>query len=152
MKPLPHQYEVDLTGGPSGCALTSAHNVPALCVEPPLEFDGPGDRWSPEHLLLAAVEACFVLTFRGRARHAQVPFESLQVHATGTVDRLQGVTRFTEIVLHVRVTTDRESDRDRIKDVLDKSERTCLVAASLSTPVRLVPEVVVRSGCAGRAA
>ena len=100
------------------------------------------------------VEACFSIGVGDTpvGRNEALPFESLQVHATGTVDRLQGVTRFTEIVLHVRVTTDRESDRDRIKDVLDKSERTCLVAASLSTPVRLVPEVVVRSGCAGRAA
>ena len=105
MKPLPHRYEADLTGGPSGCALTSAPNVPALCVTQPLEFDGPGDHWTPEHLLLASVEACLLLTFRARARHAQLPFESVRVHATGTVDRVQGATRFTEIDLAIRPKT-----------------------------------------------
>ena len=75
MKPLPHQYEVDLTGGPSGCGLTSTVNVPALCVAHPLEFDGPGDRWTPEHLLLASVEACLLLTFQARAKHANLPVD-----------------------------------------------------------------------------
>jgi hypothetical protein len=32
---------------------------------PPLDYDGPG-AWSPEHLLLAAVETCFLFTLRAR--------------------------------------------------------------------------------------
>ena len=143
MKPLPHHYEADLTGGPSGCALTAAPNVPALCVAEPLEYDGPGDRWTPEHLLLASVEACLLLTFRARARYARLSYESVHVHATGTVDRFEGVTRFTEIVLHARVGVSPGTDIERIKQVLEKSEQTCLVTASLSTPIRLIPEIVM---------
>jgi hypothetical protein len=33
-------------------------------------------------------------------------------------------------------------DPDRVLRVMEKSERTCLVSASLSTPIRLEPEVV----------
>ena len=35
---------------------------------PPKEFDGPGDQWSPEQLLTAAVADCFVLNFRTMTR------------------------------------------------------------------------------------
>ena len=56
MKPLPHHYEVRLTGGPEGYAALSSAGVPELRSAPPLDFDGPGDAWSPEYLLLAAVE------------------------------------------------------------------------------------------------
>lgn len=68
MKPLPHRYEVRLAGGPSGYAELSTSGVPNLQVAPPADYDGPGDAWSPEHLLLASVQACFLFTLR--AAHA----------------------------------------------------------------------------------
>jgi organic hydroperoxide reductase OsmC/OhrA len=62
MKPLPHRYTVRLAGGPGGHATVTADGLPDLRTAPPLDFDGPGDAWSPEHLLLAAVETCFLFT------------------------------------------------------------------------------------------
>jgi uncharacterized OsmC-like protein len=58
------------------------------------------------------------------------------------VNRQDGVTRFTEIVLRPRLTVASGTDHERVRHVLDKSENTCLVTASLSTPVRLEPEIV----------
>ena len=58
MKPLPHRYTVRLTGGPSGHASVTADGLPDLPTAPPVDFDGPGNARSPEHLLLAAVETC----------------------------------------------------------------------------------------------
>jgi hypothetical protein len=46
-KPLPHRYDVRLTGGPAGHATLSAADVPDLRSASPLEFGGPGDAWSP---------------------------------------------------------------------------------------------------------
>jgi organic hydroperoxide reductase OsmC/OhrA len=43
---------------------------PAIETAPPPEFDGPGDMWSPETLLVAAIASCFILTFRGVSRAA----------------------------------------------------------------------------------
>jgi organic hydroperoxide reductase OsmC/OhrA len=62
--------------------------------------------------------------------------------ATGTVDRQDGRVRFTEIVLRPRLTVPPGADRERILRVLEKTERACLVSASLSAPVRLEPEIV----------
>lgn len=59
MKPLPHQYDVHLTGGPAGYAQLSTAGVPELRTAPPEDYDGPGDAWSPEHLLLASVRHAF---------------------------------------------------------------------------------------------
>ena len=67
---LPHQAAV----------ARLAAGVPELRTAPPLDFDGPGDAWSPEQLLLAAVEeACFLLTFRSvaQAEHACLVAASL---------------------------------------------------------------------------
>ena len=142
MKPLPHRYDVRLTGGPAGYAALSAPGLPDLKSAPPLDYDGPGDAWSPEHLLLAAVETCFLFTLRAVAKASKIEFVALDLASEGIVDRQEGVTRFTEIVLRPRLTVASGTDRERALWVLEKSERTCLVSASLSTPVRLEPELV----------
>lgn len=141
MKAFPHEYSVHLTGGPVGHGQLSTPGIPDLALAAPVEFDGPGDAWSPEHLLLASVQGCFLLTLRAVARASQLEFLSLEVDASGTVDRQEGVTRFTEIVLRPRLVIAPGSDRARALRVLEKSERNCLVSASLSTPIRLEPQI-----------
>lgn len=141
MKPLPHHYDVHLTGGPSGYADVSSAGIPALRTAPPADFDGPGDAWSPEHLLLAAVQTCFLFTLRAIARQAKVEFVALELDAGGTVDRQTGVTSFTEIVLHPRLTIPPGTDPARAQAVLEKTEKACLVSASLATPIRIELEI-----------
>jgi len=143
MKPLPHTYDVRLAGGPAGYATLSTSGVLDLRAAPPLDFDGPGDAWSPEHLLLAAVETCFLFTLRAVAQASRIAFTSLELSAEGTVDRHDGGMRFTEIVLRPRLRLPPGTDPDRALRALEKSERACLVTASLSTPVRLDPEIVI---------
>jgi len=142
MKPLPHYYDVHLTGGPSGYAQLSTAGVPELRTAPPADYDGPGDAWSPEHLLLASVQTCFLFTLRAIARLAKVQLLALELDAAGTVNRVDDVTRFTEIVLRPRLTVPSGTDRQRALRILEKSEQTCLVSASLSTPIRLEPEII----------
>lgn len=141
MKPLPHHYDVHLTGGPSGYAQLSTAGIPELRTAPPAEFDGPGDAWSPEHLLLASVQACFLFTLRAVARQSKLPFTGLELKAAGTVNRQDGVTRFTEIVLRPRLSVAPGTDRERALQILEKSKSACLVSASLSTPIRMEPDI-----------
>jgi uncharacterized OsmC-like protein len=61
----------------------------------------------------------------------------LNVTARGVVDRQEGVTRFSEIALNATLFAGPGLDRERAIKALQKSERNCLVTASLSTPVRL---------------
>jgi peroxiredoxin-like protein len=142
MKPLPHIYKAQLSGGPEGYAVISVAGIPELRTAPPADFDGPGDAWSPEDLLMAAVESCFLFTLRAVARASKLEFESLELSGEGTLDRKDGATRFTEIVLRPRLKLPAGGDRDKAMRVLEKSEKACLVTASLSTPVRLEPEIV----------
>jgi organic hydroperoxide reductase OsmC/OhrA len=142
MKPLPHHYDVNLTGGPSGYAELSTVGVPCLRTAPPVDYDGPGDAWSPEHLLLASVQACFLFTLRAVARVSRVKFVALELSATGTVDRKDGVTRFAEIVLRPKLTVVAGTNHERVLQILEKSEKNCLVSASLFTHIRLEPEVI----------
>lgn len=142
MKPFPHRYEAQLTEGPGGYATVSVPGLPLMQTAPPPEFDGPGDGWSPEHLFLAAIATCYLFTFRSVAHASQLGFITLEVGITGTVDRRDRVTRFTEIVLRPRLTVHGPAGHDQAVRVLEKAERACLVSSSISTPVRLDPEVI----------
>ncbi len=142
MKPLPHRYDVRIAGGPEGHATLASAGVPDLPTAAPLDFDGPGDAWSPEQLLVAAVEACFLLTFRAIAKASGIAFTSLAVEGEGVVDRANGGMRFTEIILRPRIALPGGIDVVRVRHALEKAERSCLVAASLSTPIRLEPDLV----------
>jgi organic hydroperoxide reductase OsmC/OhrA len=48
--------------------------------------------------------------------------------------------RFTEIVLRPRIALPADGDTVAVRRALEKAERTCLVSASLETPIRLEPE------------
>jgi peroxiredoxin-like protein len=119
-----------------------SEGLPVLPVAAPADFDGPGDAWSPEHMLLASVQACFLLTMRAIAGLSQLTFTSLESSITGTVERKDGALRFTEIVIRPRLIVKAGTDRERAIKVMEKSERACLISASLATPIRLEPEVV----------
>jgi uncharacterized OsmC-like protein len=71
-----------------------------------------------------------------------VEFVALELSATGTVDRKDGVTRFAEIVVRPKLTVVAGTNHDRVLQILEKSEKNCLVSASLSTHIRLESEVV----------
>ena len=142
MTPLPHRYTVGLSGHQTGYAHVFGGGLPTLHVAQPPEFGGPGKAWTPEHLLLAAVESCYLFTLRAYARASQIQFLDLDVVADGTVDREEGVTRFTEIVLRPRLVVGDEVQLEHVTKLLQRVERACLVSASLSTPIRVDPEIV----------
>lgn len=143
MKPLPHRYEVHLAGGPEGYAMSSAEGLPDLRCAAPVDFDGPGDAWSPEHLLISAVTTCFLFTLRSVAKLSKVQFKTLDLSAEGVLERKEGVTRFTAITLRPKLTVAQGTDRAQALRVMEKAEKACLISASLSTPVHLEPEVVM---------
>jgi len=60
---------------------------------------GPGDRWSPETLLVGALADCFILTFRAVANASSLPWIRLRCEAEGVLDRVERMTRFTAVTL-----------------------------------------------------
>lgn len=148
MKPLPHVYEVSATATPEGDVELQAEHLPFLQSAPPTEFGGPGDRWSPETFLAAAVGDCFVLTFRAVARAATLPWTALRVDVAGTLDRVDRVTQFTGFELNVRLTVPAGASVDGAEAALAKAEHNCLISNSLKAPVHLHAKVIALSSSA----
>jgi organic hydroperoxide reductase OsmC/OhrA len=142
MKPLPHIYEVKLVGGPTGYANLSAAGLRELRMAPPPEFDGPGDAWSPEQLLIASVESCFLFTLRAVAAASKLEFISLELSGQGKLERKEGITRFTDVVLRPILTVPPGVIPSIAQQALEKSAKVCFVSASLLTDIRLEAEIL----------
>ena len=108
-----------------------SNGLPALATAPPAEFDGPGDVWSPETLLIAAIADCFILTFRGVSRAARFEWVGLEARVDGTLERVSGVSQFIRYVTRATLTVKSNADHAKARELLERAEKLCLVANSV---------------------
>jgi len=139
---FPHHYSVRASAGAETDVTLTAAGIPALATASPAEFGGPGDRWSPETLLVGAVANCFTLTFRGVARASKLPWNALRCDVTGILDRVDRVTQFTSFDLRAELCVPPGTDYSLAQRTLEKAERACLIANSLKAPVHLQVQIV----------
>jgi organic hydroperoxide reductase OsmC/OhrA len=128
---FPHHYSVVAKADAHGDVTLGGERLPPIPSAPPIEFGGPGDRWSPETLFVAAVADCFVLTFRGIASVSRFSWLSLECSATGTVDRVDRVTQFTALEVRAHLRLPAGANADQARRLLTKAEEGCLVTNSL---------------------
>jgi organic hydroperoxide reductase OsmC/OhrA len=146
MHTFPHLYQTIATAEPEGIVTVSAAGLPELATTPPPEFDGPEGYWSPETLLVAAVADCFILTFRGIAKASRFEWLHLDCEATGTLERVDRITRFTEFQITARLQVAPGSDVEKAERLLEKAEHGCLITNSFIAETKLNIEVLMEAG------
>jgi peroxiredoxin-like protein len=143
MQDLPHRYQVSANAETEGNIVLRADDLPQLISAPPAQFGGPGDQWSPEHLLVASVADCFILTFRAVAKASKLDWSNLEASAEGVLERVERVTRFTAFTVSATLTVPAGTDIDKARRLLEKAEAGCLITNSLSAESHLEASVVV---------
>lgn len=141
MHAFPHVYEVSGSADPTSTVTLASNGLPDLATTPPPEFGGPEGNWSPETLLAASVADCFILTFRAIAAASKLDWTTITCDVKGTLDRVEGVTRFTRFDLVARLVVPEGTDREKADKLLHKSEAMCLITASLNTDNHLETEI-----------
>ena len=145
MQKLPHHYRVHAQGQPSGSVVTHSGELTTLEIAAPKEFDGPGDKWSPEELLVASVANCLILTFRAIANASKLEWSDLSCKAKGTLEIVDRKTQFTEIYINASLTINSQEDEGKAVQVLEKAENNCLITNSLTAKTHLDTNVTVGS-------
>lgn len=141
MQQLPHHYRVAAAATADDLVQLSSPGLPTLESASPAEYGGPGDRWSPETLLVAAVADCFVLTFRAIARASKFEWSSLSCDVEGVLDREDKVTRFVSYRVRATLEVPAGADEARARRLLEKAEENCLITNSLNSEGTLELEV-----------
>lgn len=142
MHPYPHVYNAAASGRPEGTVAVTSPGLPEITTAPPVEFDGPGDEWSPETLHCASIADCFVLSFRAIARVSKFDWSDLACRVEGVLERVDGVTLFTRYTTFATLKVPSESAADKARRLLEKAAQVCLISNSLCGKHTLVIEVV----------
>ncbi len=141
---LPHQYAASATAQTQGDVTLSVDHAPSIDSDAPKEFGGPGDKWSPEDLMVAAIADCFVLSFRAIAAMSKFEWVDLSCEVSGTLDKVDRAIQFTAFDVRAKLTIPSGADENRARRLLEKAEAACFITNTLKVDPHLHAEVVVQ--------
>jgi organic hydroperoxide reductase OsmC/OhrA len=97
----------------------------------------PGEAWTPEHLVLAALVRCTLTSLEFHAERANVTVRGgAGAEAVVTRREADGRYAFVEIECGLDVELDPLPQGDKLVELLDLAERDCFVGASLTPAPR----------------
>ena len=143
MQEYPHHYVASATGGSQGSIVVSGEGLPDLDTQSPPQFGGPEGVWSPETMISATVANCFILTFRAIARASKFEWNSLECTVDGVLERVERTTLFTQFNINAVLHVPAGAREELAKRLMEKSEKVCLITASLKSEITLTTEIQV---------
>ncbi|MCF7803434.1 MAG: OsmC family protein [Candidatus Marinimicrobia bacterium] len=138
-KTFKYETSVDWTGNRAGNL--TAEGKPDVEVSSPPEFKGEAGKWSPEDLFVAAVESCTMTTFLALAFHKDLPLESYESSAVGTMENDGGGYEFTKIVVKPVVRVETEEAIDLAERLMEKAHDRCLISNSIKGKTRVEADI-----------
>jgi organic hydroperoxide reductase OsmC/OhrA len=130
-------YHAELVWQGGRRALVSAQEGPPLEIVPPADFPGGSDAdWSPEHLFLASLETCTMLSFIAHCAHNGIELVSYESRAEGRLARRESDHRYAfqavDMTVMARVAGGHAA---AARGVTSKAERDCFISASTTADV-----------------
>ena len=105
----------------------------SLCAEDRERLD-PGETWSAEHLLLAALCRCTLASLRHHAGRANAEVRGTAV-ASGVVAKREQDGRYAFVEVQCGLDVSLEPEAEDLQTLLDRAERDCFISASLTASV-----------------
>jgi peroxiredoxin-like protein len=136
-----YETAIEWKGEKSG-TLTGAGLLAVAAGAPP-EYKGREGDWSPEHLFVASLNTCYMLTFLAIAEFSKVSIVSFSSTAKGKVEKVPGSTyQVTEIVVKPRVVIASANDAARMPRILEKAKDNCFISNSIKAVIKIEPEII----------
>lgn len=130
------QWQVEKRGQVGAAGL-----APITTGAPP-EFNGRAGDWSPEHLLVASLNSCYMLTFIAIAEFSKIAIVSFSASAKGKLEKVAGGTyQITEIVVLPQVVIRSANDLPRMARIFEKAKENCFISNSIKSKITVEPQV-----------
>jgi len=101
-------------------------------IATPPEFNGEEGYWSPEELLLSAVDSCVMTTFLAYAERKKVDFGTYESKTEGVLERIDNQFMFSKITVKPKISIKSEEGIDSIKQLMVSAEKKLLHSAEYS--------------------
>jgi peroxiredoxin-like protein len=140
-----HFYEVSVQWNSERKGIMSSPVLnETMEVATPPEFPkGMAGIWSPEHLLVAAVNSCLMTTFLAIAENFKLDYVAFFSKAVGKLEIVEGKYMISEITLVPLLTLPNEEQKEKAGRVLQKSEAACLISNSIKSKIIFQPHIEV---------
>lgn len=140
-----HHYEVKVNWESDRKGIMSSPVLDSTIeVATPPEFPkGMPGIWSPEHLLVAAVNSCLMTTFLAIAENFKFDYIAFESNADGKLEKVEGKFMITEVVLSPVLTIAPDADKEKAIRILEKSEAACLISNSVKAKIVFHPELKI---------
>lgn len=109
----------------------TARDKPDFEVSSPPEFKGEEGKWSPEDLFVASVNSCTMTTFLALAFHTDLPLESYESSAEGTLENDGSGYEFTKVTVKPVIRVQSEDAISHAEKLMEKAHDRCLISNSI---------------------
>lgn len=116
---------------------------PPIEVSTPPEFKGHKGYWTPEDLFLASINSCIMTTFIYFAEKSSLVFLSYESEIEGEVSFEEGKLAFSSITIRPVIQVKSETDKEKVKQLMEKSEKYCLISSSVRLKITLLPTIKI---------
>ena len=138
-----YETEIEWTGAKD--LKLSGGKLPAIAAGAPPEFKGREENWSPEHLLVAALNSCYALTLLAITEFSKISVVSLSSTAKGKLEKVPGGGyQMTEIAVQPRIVISSADNLSRMPRILEKAKENCFVSNSIKGTIKIEPEIFHR--------
>ena len=127
---------------------TAAPGKPEMDIGSPVELKGEPGLWSPEELLVGALNGCLMLTFVALAQSKGLQFLAYESAAEGLLENVDGKYRITEVSVQPNLVLKCETDLDTARTIMGAVEENCFISNSITAKVKLAPQFRVGSATA----
>jgi organic hydroperoxide reductase OsmC/OhrA len=134
------QYSNNLVWDTARRGRTSAPGKPDIEIGSPPEFKGEAGVWAPEEMLVAALNACMMLTFVSFAQSKRLPFVAYESTAEGLLENVDGKYRIVEVSVRPTLVLRTEADIATARTIMAEVKENCFISNSITADVKLAPQ------------
>lgn len=92
--------------------------------------------WSPVHMYISSIEACYFATLKAIFAKARIGLESYKSTAVGELTSSDGKNKeISKITIHVEAGLEKSSDENKAMKLMKKMDEYCYVARSVKTEI-----------------
>ena len=134
------RYKNNLVWDTARRGRTSAPGKPDIEIGSPPEFKGEAGVWAPEEMLVAALNACMMLTFVSFAQGKKLAFVAYESAAEGLLANVDGKYRIVEVSVQPIVVLSSEADIEAARTIMAEVKENCFISNSITAEVKLAPQ------------
>jgi organic hydroperoxide reductase OsmC/OhrA len=138
------EYETTLEWQGGRRSEVRTNGRPPLTVTPPDGFPGAEpSEWNPEHLFLAALQSCTMLSFLAHCAHNGVEVVEYRSQAAGELARREDDRRYAfrrvAMIVNARVAG---GHAPLAQTLTDKAQRDCFISASTTADIDVAWRII----------